>query len=172
VHFVIQDGLLLSFHAKKAVGDLLMPKQMTERSESASESGFTLLEMLIAITIMALLAAVVTPRAFDTLTNAKTRIAQQEVGELGTYVERFALDVGRLPTDEEGLAALNKRPLDAENWQGPYIREGTGERDPWGHNWIYRQPSIRPGERHYDLCSPGPLGNGSEPGDGKTICNP
>jgi len=127
---------------------------------------------LIVITIMGLMVGVVAPRALKTLTYAKTKIVKQEISELQSYIDRFALDVGRVPTDKEGLAALIKASPDAENWQGPYLKSGTGERDPWGHKWIYRQPSVRAGDRDYDLCSPGPFGSGSEPGDDKSICNP
>lgn len=149
-----------------------MCKEKRKDLVSTNDEGFTLFELLIVICILSLLVTFVAPQALKTLRNARISIAHQEVIELQSYVERFAVDVGRLPRTDEGLLALEKPPADAENWQGPYVKAGTAERDPWNHNWIYRQPSVRPGDREYDLCSPGPSGKGSEPGDEQTICNP
>jgi general secretion pathway protein G len=136
------------------------------------DAGFTLLELLVVIAILGLLVAFVAPQALKTLGYAKSSIAKQEITEFGSYFERYALDVGRYPTTEEGIAALTEKPSDVDNWNGPYIKGGAAQKDPWNHPWIYRSPSTRPGQRDYDFCSPGPTGKGTEPGEGDVICNP
>jgi general secretion pathway protein G len=80
--------------------------------------------------------------------------------------------MGRLPISQEGVESLIKPPLEAENWQGPYVKAVSAQKDPWGHDRIYRQPSVRSGDRDYDPCSGAPTCRGSEPGDGESICNP
>jgi general secretion pathway protein G len=148
------------------------PPAPDARPPAHSESGFTLLELLVVIAILGLLVAFVAPQALKTLGFAKTSIAKQEITEFGSYLERFALDVGRYPTTEEGIAALTEKPSDVENWNGPYIKGSAAQKDPWNHPWIYRSPSTRPGQRDYDFCSPGPQGKGTEPGEADVICNP
>jgi general secretion pathway protein G len=144
---------------------------MTTRRPRRDE-GFTLLELLVVIAILGLLVAFVAPQALKTLGYAKTSIAKQEITEFGTYLERFAVDVGRYPTTEEGIQALVEKPSDVDNWSGPYIKGTASQKDPWSHAWIYRNPSVRSGQRDYDFCSPGPSGKGAEPGDSEAICNP
>ncbi len=139
---------------------------------AAGDEGFTLLELLVVILILGMLVSFVAPQAMRTLANARVSVAREEITDFGSYLERFALDVGRYPTTEEGLAALIEKPSEANNWSGPYVKGAAAPKDPWGHAWIFRSPSRRAGGRDYDLCSPGPAGTGTEPGDDKTICNP
>jgi general secretion pathway protein G len=82
----------------------------------------------------------------------------------------YKLDVGTYPTTEQGLAALVTKPSDVENWNGPYLQSSLSPKDPWDHPWIYTDPSNRSGH-DYDLCSAGPDGKGTGPGEGDAICN-
>jgi general secretion pathway protein G len=136
------------------------------------DEGFTLLELLVVILILGMLVSFVAPQAMKTLASARVSVAREEITDFSSYLERFALDVGRYPTTEEGMAALTEKPPEASNWSGPYIRGSVEQKDPWGHPWIFRSPSRRAGARDYDLCSAGPSGTGTKPGDDKTICNP
>ncbi len=140
------------------------------RSESRDQ-GFTLLELLVVIAILGLLAALVGPRLFNILGSTKTKLATQQIENIGGSLDLYKLDVGSYPTSEQGLAALVDKPSDVETWNGPYTKSGGVPKDPWDHAWIYHNPSSRSGH-DYDLCSPGPSGQGSEPGQGDTICNP
>jgi len=151
---------------------VVQPKSAARPAAAPNDAGFTLLELLVVIAILGLLVAFVAPQALKTLGYAKTSIAKQEITEFGSYLERFALDVGRYPTTEEGIAALTDKPSDVENWSGPYIKGSSSQKDPWNHPWIYRSPSARPGQRDYDFCSAGPSGKGTEPGENDVICNP
>jgi general secretion pathway protein G len=65
----------------------------------------------------------------------------------------FKADVGRYPTTQEGLRALLKKPDDAENWDGPYIKKDDAMNDPWGHPYNYQSPGQH---NDYDLYSYGP----------------
>jgi general secretion pathway protein G len=66
--------------------------------------------------------------------------------------------VGRYPTTQEGLAALNQRPSSTERWDGPYLKTNIPP-DPWGHQYYYRSPGEN--GRPYDIYS---LGADSAPG--------
>ena len=136
-----------------------------------AESGFTLLELLVVIAILGLLAALVGPRLFNILGGAKTSLAKQQIENIGGALDLYKLDVGGYPTTEQGLAALQTKPSDVETWNGPYTKTGGVPADPWNHPWAYHNPSSRQGH-DYDLCSPGPNGQASEPGQGEAICNP
>ncbi len=136
----------------------------------ASEAGFTLLELLVVIAILGLLVAFVAPAALRQLGGAKKSVAHQQIERIGTVLEMYKLDVGTYPTTEQGLAALVTKPSDVENWNGPYLQSSLSPKDPWDHPWIYTDPSNRSGH-DYDLCSAGPDGKGTGPGEGDAICN-
>ncbi len=146
-----------------------MGQKAKDRAERAA--GFTLLELLVVIAILGLLAALVGPRLFNILGSTKAKLAQQQIENIGGSLDLYKLDVGTYPTTEQGLQALVEKPSDVETWNGPYVKGSGVPADPWNHPWIYHNPSSRQGH-DYDLCSPGPSGQGTEPGQGDTICNP
>ena len=134
-----------------------------KRSKRVQTGGFTLLEVLLVVGILALLAAFVMPNLMGRQKQAQINIAETAVGRNGTIanaLKNYRLDVGTFPETDEGLAALYEIPdsLDEEDnlWKGPYM-EGEPEelRDPWGQEYNYRCP----GEFHedsFDLWSNGP----------------
>src|SRR3954470_20414583 len=85
--------------------------------------GFTLLELLVVIVIIGLLAAYVGPKYFAQLGKSEITMAKSQIEALDKAVDTFRLDVGRFPTNEEGLAALNAKPADADKWNGPYLKK-------------------------------------------------
>ncbi|MCB8881485.1 type II secretion system major pseudopilin GspG [Acidisoma cellulosilytica] len=133
----------------------------------AGEAGFTLLEILVVITIIGLLIALVAPAALRQLSGAKNSIAKQSIERIGTVLDLYHLDVGSYPTTQEGLEALLHKPAGASRWNGPYLKGDKVALDPWNHPYVYLNPSERK-DREYDLCSAGPKGNatGSE-----MVCN-
>lgn len=145
-------------------------RRQSDQPRRQRESGFTLLELLVVIAILGLLAALVGPRLFNILGGAKQSLAKQQIDNIGGALDLYKLDVGSYPSTDQGLAALSAKPSDVETWNGPYTKTGGVPQDPWNHAWIYRNPSSRQGH-DYDLCSPGPSGAGTEPGQGETICN-
>jgi general secretion pathway protein G len=130
---------------------------MTERSHRprrarGGEAGFTLVEMLVVITIIGLIMALVGPRVLNYLAESKVKAARIQVESFSSSLDLFYLDNGRYPTTSEGLTALAQRPGVAEAWNGHYVRGGIVPNDPWGHAYVYRSP----GEHGvYDIVSYG-----------------
>lgn len=101
-------------------------------------SGYSLIEVLIAVTIIALLAALIAPRLFGQLDASQVTAARTQIRMIETALDSFRLDIGRYPTEEEGLAVLDAPPPElAARWNGPYL-DGGLPRDPWGNAFQYR----------------------------------
>lgn len=105
------------------------------------ERGYSLLEVLIVLTIIALIAALVGPRLMAQLDRSKVTAARVQVRAIASAIETMRLDLGRYPTSEEGLSILNTAPSgsDADLWQGPYLDADTPV-DPWGGAYVYEAP--------------------------------
>src|ERR1700740_1032861 len=114
--------------------------------------GFTLLELLVVMVIIGLLAGFVAPRYFAQVGKSRVKAAHAQIDALDKALEQFRLDVGRLPTTEEGLAALNTAPSGITNWEGPYLKKAV-PLDPWGHPYLYAQPGAH--QNDFDLTSYG-----------------
>jgi len=135
---------------------------------AGGDAGFTILEILVVITIIGLLIGLVAPAALRQLGGARVSVAKQSIERLGTVLDLYSLDMGSYPTTEQGLAALVQKPAGAANWNGPYLKGDAVPLDPWSHAYVYRRPSERP-NRDYDLCSGGPNGDTTQR---DMICNP
>ena len=105
------------------------------------ERGYTLLEVLIVLTIIALIAALVGPRLMAQLDRSKVTAARVQIRALASTLETMRLDIGRYPTTDEGLALLVSPPRgrDVGAWRGPYL-DGEVPADPWGGAYQYRAP--------------------------------
>jgi general secretion pathway protein G len=126
-------------------------------------AGFTLLEILIVIGILAMLAAFVVPRLIGSANQANIGVAQATIGRSGVLagaLGKYQLDLGAYPPTEDGMAALFRRPSsiseDGGRWKGPYLEARPEElRDPWGEEFVYVCPG-KFNEDGYDLYSKGP----------------
>jgi general secretion pathway protein G len=135
-----------------------------------AESGFTLLELLVVIVILGLLIGLVAPAVLRQLGHAKDSIARQSIAQIGSVLDLYKLDAGSYPSTQDGLQALITKPDDVDNWSGPYLKTSNLPLDPWGHQYLYQQPSTRTG-LDYDLCSLGSADKQGQPGDPGLICN-
>lgn len=116
------------------------------------EAGYSLLEILIALAIIALLIGVAGPRVFALFERGKAKVATIQIEQLQQSLDLFRLDMRRYPTTDEGLEALLNRPgAESGLWSGPYIDKASGIVDPWDNPYSYQ--SERSGD--YDLLSYG-----------------
>lgn len=113
--------------------------------------GFTLLELLVVVAIIALLAAYVGPKYFSQVGKSELSVARAQIGAFNRALGAYRLDVGSFPTTEEGLNALLAKPPAAAKWNGPYL-DSAVPADPWGGTYEYRSPGVN-GE--YDIVSYG-----------------
>ena len=151
-----------------------MPEAPTERQRppttaggmNRSRAGFTLVEMLVIITIIAVLAAVVAPEVFKNVGDANASAARQQIELLGTALDSYRLDNHAYPGTEQGLAALRTEPVTGDRpprWRGPYLRRAVPD-DPWKRPYVYVSPG-RANPQGFDLYSLGR--DGREGGEGE-----
>jgi general secretion pathway protein G len=107
---------------------------------ATDDRGFTLLEMLVVLAIMGLLAAIIAPQVLKYLGSSRSQTAKVQVQNVDAALQLFRLDVGRFPTQDEGLNALVAAPATAPGWNGPYLQKSAALTDPWGAPYAYRNP--------------------------------
>jgi general secretion pathway protein G len=109
----------------------------------SARAGYSLLEILIVLAIIALIVALVGPRLFAQLDHAKVTTARVQVKSLETALQTMEIDIGRYPTQSEGLAMLVEADRKAApGWNGPYLSSGVPN-DPWGRPYVYDPPTDR-----------------------------
>jgi general secretion pathway protein G len=118
-----------------------------KRREVAGKGGYTLLEMLIVLAIIALIAALVGPRLFAEFDKSKVTAARVQAKSLRSALDTLELDIGRFPTDSEGLQLLVQPADGVANWHGPYLSSAV-PKDPWGHDYVYQAPKDSGQEPH------------------------
>jgi general secretion pathway protein G len=116
------------------------------KTAARRHAGFTLLELLVVLAILALMGGLVGPAVMNQLGGAKTKSAKLQVTDLERAAKTFKLDVGRYPSAAEGLQALATRPSTAPGWNGPYLEKNVVPKDPWGNDYLYENPSRHGGE--------------------------
>lgn len=122
------------------------------RQHNTMQAGFTLLELLVVLGIIALLAGIVGPQVMKHMGTSKTKAAIVQIADLSSALDMYKLDVGRYPSTEQGLQALVENPGDVNRWNGPYLRKSKVPLDPWQNAYRY----VYPGEHGaFDLFSLG-----------------
>ncbi|WP_271680195.1 type II secretion system major pseudopilin GspG [Thermomonas mangrovi] len=120
----------------------------------SSQAGFSLIEIIIVVTLIALVAAFVANKVLGQGDRAKVRLATAQVQTLAEKVQQFEMDTGGLPASLEDLV---KAPGDAAGWLGPYAK-ASELKDPWNHPYTYTVPGQG---RPFELVS---LGADGQPG--------
>ena len=109
--------------------------------------GFTLIEIMVVITILGILAALIVPRVVGRTDDARIAAARQDIASLMQALKLYRLDNGRYPTTEQGLRAMiEKHGVDPvpNNWkQGGYLERSSLPQDPWGKEYQYLSPGLR-----------------------------
>jgi len=141
---------------------------MNARQRRNTESGFTLLELLVVMVIIGLLAGFVAPRYFAQVGKSQVKAARAQIDALDKALEQYRIDVGHLPTTEQGLAALNAQPPGEQNWAGPYLKKDV-PLDPWGRAYLYAEPGTH--NNDYDLISLGKDGRAGGTGEAADLGN-
>lgn len=119
-------------------------------------AGFTLVEMLLVLVILATLAAIVVPKFVGRTEQAKITAAQTQISNFEVALDSFEVDNGFYPKGSDGLRDLFVEPSEATNWRGPYMKQDVPN-DPWGNAYVYECPG-KYNVNGYDLYSKGPDG--------------
>jgi general secretion pathway protein G len=101
-----------------------------------NEQGYTLTEMVVVILIISLIAAVLTPSLLGQLSRSRAKTASLQIETTTAAIEMFRDDMGRYPTDQEGLTVLVTAP-EGDGWLGPYLKSSKALNDPWGRPLVY-----------------------------------
>ncbi len=124
------------------------------RGQRAQQRAFTLVELLLVLSILALLAGLVLPKLTGSKERANVSATKTQISAFGTALDMFEVDNGHYPKGKSGLNDLVTQPKDASNWH-KYLE--SIPLDPWGHPYIYECPGKHRTDS-YDLMSMGPDG--------------
>lgn len=129
--------LIQSLRNRRGLGNTAFPKDRGRKTRA----GFSLVEVLIVLAIIALVAALVGPRVFAQLDRSKVRAASVQISALRSALGTLRLEIGRYPTGDEGLDLLVRAdPAVVTGWYGPYLDDGV-PMDPWGRPYVYVAPA-------------------------------
>ena len=143
-------------------------KGMLRVADRRRPNGYTLVELLVVLAILGLLVALAAPRVIKYLGTAKSDTAHIQIEKLGGVLDLYRLEIGRYPTEQEGLESLVERPPQVDAWNGPYLKNRDALTDPWGKQYVYRSP----GEHgDYDLYTLGADGKEGGEGEDKDLTN-
>lgn len=136
------------------------------QNKPTQNDGFTLIELMVVMVILAILAGLIVPRIMGRPEEARRTKAAIQIQSLETALKLYNLDNGAYPTTEQGLEALITPPtvgkLSTKWREGGYLEKGRVPKDPWGNDFIYLHPGIQ-GE--YEIISYG--ADGQQGGEGK-----
>lgn len=124
--------------------------------------GFSLMEIIIVVTIIGLLVAFAANKLFGKQEQVQARLAKTSMIGMSGPLDLYKLDTGRYPNTQEGLRALVTNPGNVSNWNGPYVKNADELKDPWRIDFIYKSPGDA--GRAYEITSLG--ADSKEGGDG------
>lgn len=148
--------------------NLRSARALSGRIASQASPGFTLVEMLVVLTIIGLIVGLVGPRVLNYLSELRVKAAKLQIDGLGSALDLFYMDAGRYPTTSENLDALVKQPSGVRLWNGPYIKGARVPLDPWGNPYHYRSPVEK---APYEIVSFGADGREGGSGTAANVSN-
>lgn len=140
-------------------------KRKFETSQYNKDAGFSLVEVLVAVSIMAVMATAVVIYVAPLMGKSNITRAKADIQSIDSALDQYNFDMFTFPPADIGLQALVRAPanVNADQYRvGGYIKRL--EQDPWGNDYIYRVPGARSG-RAYDLFSAGPDGQAGNDDD-------
>ena len=123
----------------------------TSRRHRRNDAGYTLLELLVVMGILAVLTAVATPQLMGYFGKAKLQSVELQIENIGTALELYYMENGSYPSTDVGLKALVEAPAEAPRWNGPYLKKAQNLLDPWGHPYQYKYPASNGAYEVYSL---------------------
>ncbi len=129
-------------------------------------SGFTLLEIIVVVAIIAILAAYIAPKVAGRVDDARISKAKSDIRVLESSLELYKLDNFTYPTTDQGLGALVNKPSgeNTRNWrEGGYIKKLN--KDPWGNDYQYQFPGANSEFDVFSLGSDAQVGGSGEAAD-------
>jgi general secretion pathway protein G len=136
-----------------------MEARVSRSSVNAQRRGFTLIEILLVMTIIAILAAIVIPKMVGRSEQARQTAAHADLSSIKTALAAYEVDSGGYP---KSLQDLIQQPGNAKNWHGPYLENLP--QDPWGNPYVYTFPG-RHNPNGFDIYSAGPDGKAGNDDD-------
>jgi general secretion pathway protein G len=127
--------------------------------------GFTLIELLVVLVILGLLAGLVGPNVMKYVGSSKVEVARAQLEDLSAGLDLFKLDVGRYPSDDEGLKVLVEGNDTIPGWNGPYLRKKRVPLDPWNNEYVYAVPGQGNAYELYSLGADGAAEGSGEDAD-------
>ncbi|MGI9309672.1 MAG: type II secretion system major pseudopilin GspG [Gammaproteobacteria bacterium] len=125
---------------------------------TSSQSGFTLIEIMVVVVILGILAALIAPNVIGRIDEARATAAKQDIGTLENALKLYRMDNFRYPSTEEGLESLVTRPNDPNiKWpEGGYLPRKPV--DPWNREYLYLYPGNQSDVDIYTLGRDGQQG--------------